>query len=161
MNTAGPGIDPALARSWREALSAAVSGREVEEELIHLSRVAGGEDLVAEALERGLRRQDWDAVEALLPVCWSAPSPRYVAPLSAILDRQCLEISNGLLIEALARIESPEALPALQRAHARISVPEADWAPDAPGHERAEQMRGRCTAIARALEARNSTEGEQ
>jgi len=139
---------------WSRALSDVVAGRGSSEELSRLSTATGAEELVAETLTRALQTQDWDVVEALLPICRAAPHQRYVAPLSAILDRECLEISNSLLVEVLGSIGTPEVVPALRRALTRTSVPQADWAPDAQGGMQADELRSRCAAVLAAIESR-------
>lgn len=114
------------------------------------------QELIADALTVGLERQDWDVVEALLPVCVAIPDRHYIDPLAAILDRECLEISNLLVLEALAAIDGPEVLPAIRRAQARTCVPRPDWAPDTAGNEQAEKLRDRCAGI-----LARRTEGER
>jgi hypothetical protein len=143
-----------LAETWSRELSAVVAGRGDAEALSRLSTAAGAEDLVEAALTRALQTQDWDVVEALLPVCRSAPHQCYVAPLSAILDRECLEISNGLLVEVLGVIGTPEVVPALRRALLRTSVPQADWAPDVQGGKQAAELRSHCAEVLAAIEGR-------
>jgi hypothetical protein len=147
-------VELPLAAAWSRALSDVVAGRGSAEALSRLSTAPGAEELVEETLTQALQRQDWDVVEALLPVCRSAPHQRYVAPLSAILDRECLEISNGLLVEVLGSIGTPEVVPALRRALVRTSVPQADWAPDAQGGKQADELRSRCAAVLAAIESR-------
>jgi hypothetical protein len=99
---------------------------------------------VAEALRRALTRQDWDAVDALLPTCVARPDTRFVAPLCEILDRQCLEISNSQVVAALAAAGDAAATPALTRAMSRTSPPGPDWAPQGSGGDEAALLRQHC-----------------
>lgn len=147
MKALGSAVDFGAATTWRRTLVDVCAGREAHEELRRRSYFPGVEELIARTLVVGLERQDWDAVEALLPICVAAPDRHYIDPLAAILDRECLEISNLLVLEALAAIDGPEVLPTIRRAHTRTCVPRPDWAPDAAGGEQAQEMRDRCAAI--------------
>jgi hypothetical protein len=148
-------VTAGTAATWRRTLAAVIAGRAEVEELIFRSDFPGSEKLIADELRVGLERQDWDAVEALLPVCAAAPDRGYVAPLIAILDRECLEISNLTLLKALAVIGDPGALPAIRRAYERTCVPGPDWAPGHASSVPEDPVRDFCAAI-----LQNQTERE-
>ena len=137
---------------WNQALSAVVAGRRDGRDLVAVAESLGAEELIAGALADALQIQDWDVVEALIPVCKALPDRRYVGPLSDILDRQCLEISNDAVVEVLGLIGVPDAIPAVRRAHARRSVPSPHWAPSPEGEQQAEDLRSRCANVLARLE---------
>ena len=138
---------------WERALSDVVAGRRDAGELIAVAEsTTGAEALIATALVHALQIQDWDVVEALIPVCKALPDRRYVGPLSDILDRECLAISNGAVVEVLGLIGAPDAIPALRRALGRKSVPSPHWAASAEGEKEAEDLRSRCASVLVRLE---------
>lgn len=142
-----------------QALAAAMLQPSAADRLLELAATEPGRRFVVAELTRCLPIQDWDAIETLLPVCRERPDASYAAPLAAILDRQSLEISNSLVIEALGRTGSSDAEPALRRALERTSVPHPDWKPDRAGLEEADGLRGRCEEALRALEHRAGVPG--
>ena len=134
------------------ALAAAMVQPSAADRLLELASTESGREFVAGELTRCLPIQDWDAIEVLLPVCRERPDASYAVPLAAILDRQSLEISNSLVIDALGRTGSRDAEPALRRALERTSVPRPDWKPDRAGLEEADGLRSRCEEALHALE---------
>ncbi|MGK4585451.1 hypothetical protein [Kitasatospora sp. HPMI-4] len=137
------------------ALGEAIAGRRTEQDFAEL--LAGhpeAAEFVEQTLGTALARQDWDAVDLLLPVCTEHPEPGYAQVLADILDRQCLEISNRQLVAALTAIASPVALPALERALERTTAPHPDWVPDTTGDRQAVEFRDACTQAIAAITTR-------
>ena len=104
-------------QEFLEALDATIDGRaSTGEFVIRVRDQPGASALALRELERTYTVQDWDRVEVLLELVLRTPSPAYVPVLNELLDRQCLEIDNVLLVEAITACGDQRSLPALGRA---------------------------------------------